>query len=298
MDSSFKAQIPVGDGKYAVDIPVEAAGAVRGIVLNADGTSASGVNVIVSTVLSKRTLLNTTETSTSIGVQTNAAGEFFISPIPFGAKCNLRASREKFFLLGPEFTMSEHLALPDFQLQFNTPVSAGVRVLDPDGNPLRGVPVIIRCEHPRITTSWSPGEVTNAQGAVLIPEINPDMISAYQAIITPTKDYRNKVVSLQAGQAVDVTLSPGLFLEGTLIHKSGRPASGQKLTAQAGKYFNQDQNRYSAESVTDVLGRFRFSNLPDEEVQIQIEYGSWKADQKYRPTPENQITPITIEVDY
>lgn len=299
MDSNFKAQIPEGDGKYVVDIPVEAAGAVRGIILNADGTPASGVNVTVSTVLTKRTLTSFNERSTSIGVQANVAGEFFISPIPFGAKCKLRANREKFYLLGPEFTMSEQHALPDYKLQFNTPVLAGVRVLDPKGNPLRGVPVIIRCEHPRINTTWSPGETTNAQGEILIPEINPDMISAYQAIITPTKDYRNKVVQLQAGRTVEVTLKPGLFLEGKLVNKQGQPIAGQKLTAQAGKTVYLDQNSYAAESVTDSLGQFRFSNLPDEDVQIRIEYGRQKSPgQKHKPTPKNQITPITIEVDY
>jgi len=300
-DSEFKTQIPAGEDKYIVEIPVDAAGAVRGIILNADGTPATGVNVTVSTVLTKRTLTSLNERSTSIGVQANAAGEFFISPIPFGAKCSLKACREKFYLLGPEFTMSEQHALPDYKLQFNMPVSAGVRVLDPQGNPLRGVPVIIRCEHPRINTTWSPSETTNAHGEIHFQEINPDMISSYQAIITPTKDYRNKVVPFEAGQTVDVTLEPGLFLEGTLMHKSGRPATGQKLTAQAGKYINYDQNRYSAESVTDSLGKFRFSNLPDEDVQIRIEYGSQKggaANQKYQPTSENQITPITIEVDY
>ena len=57
-----------------------------------------------------------------------------------------------------------------------------------------------------------------------------------------------------------------------------------------------DQNRYAAEAMTDDEGKFRFSNLPAEEVRIELEQGSWNsAGQKFTPTPESQLEPITIQ---
>ena len=296
-EQDFKAKIPEGEGTYVVDVPVEPAGAVRGVVLNQDGTPAAGANVVVSTTRPHRTWPGTPESSRLISVQSNTAGEFFISPVPFGTQCSLRASRGKFYVFGPEFTMSERQPLPDFQLQFGPSVSAGVRVLDPAGKPLRGVPVVIGCNHPRLTMTWSPGELTDPQGEIRIPEIDPKMARSFQAIITPSKDYRNEVVALKGGQTVETRLKPGLFLEGQLVHKSGRSVAGQQLIARAGKFW-AEQNQYAAEALTDQSGRFRFSNLPDEDVQIQIQYGSMASGVKYRPTPKDQIQPITIQINY
>jgi len=168
-------------------------------------------------------------------------------------------------------------------------------VLDPQGKPLQGIPVIIRCEHPRVTTSWGPAESTNAQGEVVIPMVDPEMVSSYQAIVAPTKSYRNAVVNFQADRTVEVRLQPGLFLAGTVLHPNGSPLPGRRVTASSGRYFGMDQNRYAAEAMTDDEGKFRFSNLPAEEVRIELEYGSWNSDgQKFMPTPEGQIKPITV----
>ena len=292
----FVAQVPAGEGKFVVDIPVQPAGGVRGLVLNADGTPATGVNVVLETVVSRRSLLNSGEKRELQNSQVNDSGEYFFSPVPFGARCELRASRDKFFALGPQFTMSEKRPLPEFKLQFNSSVSAGVRVLDPQGNPLQGIPVIIRCEHPRVTTIWGSAESTNAQGEFTIPQVDPDMVSSYQAIVVPTKRYRNAVVKFQADRTVEVRLQPGLFLTGTLLHQNGNPLAGRRVTASSGRYFGMDQNRYAAEAMTDDEGKFRFSNLPAEEVRIELEQGSWNsAGQKFTPTPESQLEPITIQ---
>ena len=298
-DEEFVAQVPVGEGTFVVDIPVQPAGGVRGVVLNTDGTPATGVQVYLSTVISTGTLLNSGEKRNSLNAQVNDSGEYFFSPVAFGARCELRAGRDKFFALGPQFTMSKQRPLPEFKLQFNSSVSAGVRVLDSQGKPLQGIPVIIRCEHPRVTTTWSPPESTDAQGEVVIPQVDPAMVSSYQAIIVPTKSYRNAVVQFEGDRTVEVHLQPGLFLAGTLLHQNGRPLSGRRVTASAGRYFGMDQNRYAAEAMTDEEGKFRFSNLPAEEVRIDLEYGSWNsAGQKFAPTPENQLKPITIQSSF
>lgn len=299
VDNDFVAQVPSGEGTFVVDVPVQKAGGVSGTVLNSDGSPATNVSVVLETVVTRRTLLNTSEQRRVLNSQVNDSGEFFFSPVPFGAKCEIRAARDKFYVLGPQFTMSEHRPLPEFKLQFNSPVPAGVRVLDPAGNPLRGIPVIIRCEHPRMTTSWGPGEATNSQGEVMIAQVNPDMVAFYQAIIVPTKNYRNTVVALKGDHTVEVRLQPGLFLAGKLIHTDGHPLSGRRVTAAAGRYFGIDKNRYTAEGLTDDEGNFRFSNLPDEEVRIELEYGSRSGGTEiFTPTTEDQIKPITIRSNF
>ncbi|WP_373651862.1 M56 family metallopeptidase [Schlesneria sp. DSM 10557] len=298
-DEEFVARIPAGNDLFTVDVPVEPAGGVNGVVLNSDGTPASGINVVLEAVSSRWTLSMNREKRQLLNAHSNSSGQFFLGPVPFGSRCGLRASRDKFIILGPQFTLSEKQPLPQFKLEFNLPVKATVRVLDPLGNRLQGIPVMIRCEHPRVTTSWGTAETTNAQGELTVPQINPEMVSSYRAIVRPNKDYQNAVVTLQGDSTVDVKLQPGLFLSGTLVNKAGRPLSGRIVTAGAGPYFGIDRNRYSAESPTDDEGHFRFSNLPAEEVRIELEYGSVAgAVRKFHPTTEDQMKPITIESAY
>ena len=187
------AEIAAGEETLEIAIPVLPAGAVKGVILNADGTPADAANVSVMYELSYN-YDNTIHPVRSYGgagasLRTNQKGEFFISPIPFGAKCSIRVSRGKYIAVGDKFTMSAENALPSFAIKFGRAVDAKVRLLDPSGAPLVGQPVELNCRHPLASTTWGTPEITDKQGECRFGQLNPDLKGHYVVKLDFTKDY-------------------------------------------------------------------------------------------------------------
>lgn len=129
-------EIVAGEATVEIEVPVRPAGAVKGVVLNGDGTPVEKAHVSVTYELDYRVGSGWRSFGGGCDSKVNQKGEFFVSPIPFGADCSIRASRGKDVAVGGEFRMSAENALPSFTLKLSTAVDARTRPLDPAGAPL------------------------------------------------------------------------------------------------------------------------------------------------------------------
>lgn len=293
-------KLDVGTGTAIVEVPVIPAGAVKGIVRQQDGAPASDVSISVTAIVKTGFPGNIEEQTTARSVNTNSAGEFFLTPFPFGATCHLRATQGKYIQLGPEFTLSARNALPEFGIQLGASVPATVRVIDPTGRPLSAVPIRLSCRHPQIKLTWGETTLTNSRGEVTISAINPDLAFDMFALADCNAGFVPASKSLRAdGKVTEIQLKPGLVIEGTLLDAGGAPMAGQLVKAVPAK--NPTRNgrwmEFYPETPTDEQGRFRLSNLPGEPMQLRPQQFSYSgAGQKeYLPAAPGQVKPVVLQ---
>jgi beta-lactamase regulating signal transducer with metallopeptidase domain len=174
-----RIDVPTGSEPFEIIIPVRAAGAVKGVVLNANGSPADA-HASVTYGIKYATSTGRTSYGGGSGSKTNDQGEFFISPIPFGAKCSIRASQGRFVLVGDAFTMNAKNALPTFRFQRGKGVDAKVRLLDEAGMPLGRRSVALHCRHPKAPQSWGPPEITDRKGECRFLDLNPQLQGYYE----------------------------------------------------------------------------------------------------------------------
>ena len=292
---SHTPEIVEGEGPLEIEIPVRQAGAVKGVVYNADGTPASNASASVIFSLAYPTPRGETSFGGGYSSRTNDKGEFFISPIPFGAECSIRASQQKNIALAGEFTVNAENALPSFSVKLGEAIDTVVRVVDPAGAPLAGLPVALECRHPQAPISWGPPEITNRQGEVRFSQLSPELEGHYEVTLDTTRDYVPIVAQLERmGGTMTIRLARGKVIEGTLLNSQNSPVAGVRLQAKpvswnAGELLRQ----YEPEARTDSQGRFRFSNLPDTEMTVCVE--NWPdCRERVVPAEDHKVTPILL----
>ncbi len=154
-----------GDGPLEHDVEIVPAGAVRGRVLNADGSPASNGVHISTTIRYHYSPQHWTRTGIN-NVPVDVQGEFFLSPLPFSADNDylIRASRghEQAASL-PVHVDEEHVS-PEVELRFSPAVSASGTVVGADGKPRGGVEVKLLFKNGSAENAYSPGTQTDAQG--------------------------------------------------------------------------------------------------------------------------------------
>lgn len=175
-----RIDIPGGNEPFEITIPVRAAGAVKGVILNADGSPTANARASVRYEIKYATSAGRTSYGGGSGSNTNDKGEFFISPIPFGAECSIRASLGKFVLVGDAFTMNAENALPTFRFQRGKGIDAKVRLLDSSGTALRDQAVKLHCRHPKAQHRWGPPENTDRNGECQFQDLNPQLEGYYE----------------------------------------------------------------------------------------------------------------------
>lgn len=292
---SHTTEIVEGEGPLEIEIPVRQAGAVKGVVCNADGTTASNASASVIFSLAYPTPTGETSFGGGASSHTNDKGEFFISPIPFDAECSIRASQQKNIALAGEFTVNAKNALPSFSIKLGRAVDAVLRVVDPAGTPLAGLSVALECRHPQAPISWGPPEITNRQGEVQFSQLSPELEGYYEVTLDCTRDYVPIVTQLKVnGDRTTIRLVRGKVIEGTLLNSQNSPVAGVRLQAKpvswnAGELLRQ----YEPEARTDSQGRFRFSNLPDTEMIVCVE--NWPdCRERVVPAEDHKVTPILL----
>lgn len=292
---SHTTEIIEGKEPLEIEIPVRQAGAVKGVVYNADGTPTS--NAGASVIFSLAYPTSTADTSFGGGYssQTNDKGEFFISPIPFDAECSIRAWQQKNIALAGEFTVNAKNALPSFSIKLGRAVDAVLRVVDPAGTPLAGLPVALECRHPQAPISWGPPEITNRQGEVHFSQLSPELEGYYEVTLDCTRDYVPIVTQLKVnGDSTTIRLVHGKVIEGTLLDNHNDPVVGVRLHAQpVSRKPGGLLKQYGPEERTDSQGRFRFSNLPDTEMIVCVE-NSPDCGKHVVPADDHKVTPILL----
>lgn len=277
----------IGAGKRPLDIviPVQAAGAMRGRVIDADGTPVFKAQIHIRG-----------SAGGEGGVRTDEKGEFFVPGIPFGAECSFYVMEDRYIAIGPEFTLSAEEPLPFFKIQFREAVDVLLRLVDPSGSPIAGQAVELNCVYPRARQRLKSDDLTNRHGECIFRRLNPELAGYYAVTLDFTRDYIPSTFPLNLGdETVVCRVERGCVIEGTLLHPNDKPVVGARLSAQLsnGKPSDGTHRSFSAEAETDSLGRFRFSNLPPARMRLR---GSVPLPPNtfITPAPAGAAEPVTL----
>jgi len=262
------AYVDLGEKPHVVEIPVLPAGAISGRALNWDGSSESGnISVSVNSHFQLESGQNSQDNLNNIKL--NARGEFFASPIPFGAKCTVKISNgHNLQISDPVLIDAEH-PTRTVNLQLPKPILAVGQVVNEQGRPVPNLAVELHHEHSAGGHSWSPDVWTDKQGRFQFDNINAE-VGKYWANIDSKKDWQPARIRLRTdGRPVKLVVQEGLVVEGTVIDsQTGKPVPGIEVYASPVPFSISFPTHYEAEAKTDSEGRYRFSNLPNKKIKL------------------------------
>jgi beta-lactamase regulating signal transducer with metallopeptidase domain len=282
-----------------IEISVIPAGAVKGVVLNADGTPAVDASASVKFRVSYPTKTGTGGFGGGYHAKTNEHGESFISPIPFGAECSISVSRGHYIATGQAFTMKPDDPFPSHTIKLGRAVDARVRLLDPAGKPIAGQPLTLHCRHPKAPMSWGPPTITDRRGECRFDGLNPELKGDYMVEFKTDRDYLAAKFPLKLDGATTVCrATSGKVIYGKLVDAFGKPVPNADFQALVVRWNPQGDiaPSYAAEKKTDAEGRFRFSNLPGVPMRFHGEVWSSDGEELKEVMPESaeKAKPITI----
>lgn len=295
-------EVPAGDEPLVIPVPVVAAGAVSGTVLDADGqVMREGVELVFrsvepsSQVREKWRLKGpgflsgnsaTTPAETSVPTEFRASqmvnpadGTFLIAPVPLGGSYVLIAGR-----LDTEYlTASEPVKLdeaqPILRLELRLPrgVTTTVQLVDPQGAPLPGARLDLEYAHScgegqgfLKFTCASRTFTTDAEGRVRLEHLNPEL-SGYQILFLPNRGYQGLAQLLDHPKDEEIVLRAerGVVAEGTVVDAAGNPVAGLLVWANPLKRRADEVYGLAAEEPTDAQGHFRFSTLAERLYKLE-----------------------------
>jgi beta-lactamase regulating signal transducer with metallopeptidase domain len=262
--ASGVVEVPTGIGPLEHDVPVIAAGGIRGRLLNVQGKPAGG-NARVAAVAIEKPPGIAIDPLGAHDVPVEGSGEFFISPLPLGGRYVVLASR------GFENAQSEPVRVdakkpsPTVKVRFSKTCDVVGRVLAPDGQPLADMPVSLVFQGSPGGMSYGPPRPTDRNGRFEFAGLSTGA-GEYLAKIKPLRDFQPADVPLPLeGPPIDIQLKPGHVIAGGLLDAAtGQPLAGIPLHAIPSRGEPLKLFRYETEEpTTDANGRFRFSTLPE-----------------------------------
>ena len=309
----YEEEVAAGGAPLEILLDLEPAGTVLGDVAEADGKPAQGFVVYASGAgVESADPRNDGErvrcASPAVGT---AGGSFAASPLSFDKNVNLIVAQ------GDRFTTSVALRLqasaPIRRVKLVIPKGRSVngRMLNEDGTPAAGV------EFRLAYAEWSAGDLlpstelhrTDEAGRFTLDGVNfppgvfPFIFVDSKAHYLPLSQ---RIEDVQA--FIEIRLREGRTLSGVIRDpKTGYPIADLPVYAA---YHKEDDWRavtyptwgaatvgvthFVAEGRTDAEGRFRFSNLPDAEVQICTVGARWVEPAQAIASPGN-TAPLRLE---
>jgi len=258
-------------GPKPLEIPIEVrrAGAVEGRVLRRDGSPAAGLSVHVDARLevSSQDSRDGKQHNYVAGqsAKTGADGTYFVTPIPFAAKCAVAISEGFYRQVSDEFTMSPDDVSPTVSLTMHQKTTLSGQVLDPKGKPAVSFPVALVYDHPHGSMSWEPPELTDSQGRFQLPGVNAKVSGTYAIKIMDQPGIQPLRVPLKIKGGNLIRLKKGNLVSGTVVDLEGTPVPGVEVYAHFEDYRTPRGflPYINADAVTDAEGRFQFTTLPD-----------------------------------
>jgi beta-lactamase regulating signal transducer with metallopeptidase domain len=258
-----RSEIPAGAEPFVVETPLERAGAVRGVVLHADGTPAASVRVSACVVMSEWGKGTTYNSLSNMANQTTAKGEFACMPAPLNQTIEVTATMDC-AAQRTSVKLSAWKPVGNVELKFGKSIDVPVLVLGPDGLPAPNVQV-------HLTGPVGTSLPTDLGGRCVFHGVDPEQKYVFR--IEPALLYQRETAPLTPDGTENVLrLREGLRLAGeTRFSDTDKPAANIRLraclvpeTAQAGTDF------YFTDTTTDDQGRFLFTTLSPGKFRLVI----------------------------
>jgi 5-hydroxyisourate hydrolase-like protein (transthyretin family) len=257
-----------GDGPLEIVVPVIPAGAVKGSVLNADGSP-----VTDNIQIHAKGSVNLAESSRSgdfaNNINVNGSGKYFISSLPLDGDYTVYATHSHLIQFAGFHLDSAH-PIADITLRLPVKTTVEGTIVDPEGRPLSNVDfgLVFNATPELNLASW--GSNTNQEGRFHFTDLSAK-VGQYSLAFAPKSSYRPLRVALPLdGKPVVVKMQRGLVLEGQALDAAtGLPVPGVEVWALPAECKIGDQG-CNAEGVTDQEGRFRFSNFEDRPYHLNV----------------------------
>ena len=266
-------EVARGEEPLQIDVPVIPAGAVKGRVTFPPG-QASDKQPLVSVLA--RWEDKTRKFSTrqdSIWARIDGQGRFFITPVPLGAKCSVKLSVGHNIQVSELFTLDAVRPVRAVDLRLPKPMSAEVRLTDPEGHPVPELPIKLHWEQSGASGNvWELGR-TDGEGRVIADAVNAE-VPRYHVEIKSRRTWQPLLTPLHVdGSVTAIQLKRGEQLVGTVIDAaSGFPVPGVEVYALRSPVSTApwSVNVFEAQAPTTKDGRYQFSNLPDATVKLGL----------------------------
>ncbi len=252
--------------REALDLRLERAGTVQGIVVNRDGGPVAGARVFVF-VAGESALLEDPETTTrssdgvaaTLRATSDASGRFEVSGVTFGDEYVAIADAEGFARSEPLSGIRTEAAAPvaETTLVLRRPGALAVRVIGPGAQPVPGASVELRL-HRR--------EWTLTTGAGGVAELSPADLGPYVVTVrAPGLPMRVRAYQVEEGatKSVEIVLPEAYSISGVLVDDAGTPLVGRGVHAFRPTWEDRFQGMEQSEgrTVSGEGGRFRIDGL-------------------------------------
>ena len=288
-----------GEGEQSVEVQAVAAGAIAGRVLQFDGAPiVENVSLNCKAVTKPPGLEQQYLHVNNVSV--GADGRFFISPLPLGGTYVVVAGRGHAPRASDPIRLDGDKPTSEVEIRLPRTTRASGRVLGPDGRPLpRRFPLRLYLK----IRSWEP-----VGGRPCTPTTTAGFNSTTwrrTGRATPSGWISGRTSSpsrrlLRPGRRpVEIQVERGRRLEGRVLEAStGRAIPGVNMYAMTHTPgVPTSYRRFDPESVTDEDGRFRFSNLPDQPVELNDGDGlKWESPTSRQAQPDKS-PPILIRAE-
>ena len=267
-------KVTPGDIPLELTLALQPAGLVTGTVTDESGKPLPNARLSLSIL--DQPSAGRIDSSLLNNIDADAQGRFVISPVPFDGRYRVNASSSDVgkFASGhtAPFTLRPDAPRPDRHVVVRRGTDVTVTVNGPDGKPVAGASVDVKRQGPDGGHSWSPPEVTDGRGRVVLPGVRlSDPAITWHISVAPKGELRGTRVAID-GPAITVSLQPGVTVTGTLINDAtDQPLPHARLKAvipwQARKDASYDEDILAT---TDADGRFVFTGLaPNVSYTIQ-----------------------------
>lgn len=252
-------EVPPGDGPLVVPVPVQLAGSVFGRVTMPDGSPAGRIHTSIYTVERDSAFINSQSETTS-------DGRFVVNAIPLHRTVRLgvsNASGGEHRVMSEEFRFTEDNLTREINLQFVEGQTVSARILDPDGNPARGVIANLNYSSPFRSSHQGTPRTPDVDGRIVWNDVNLDLPGEHIIQVQPTSHtigLRHKIDPNDPNPSFQ--LVRGVHTSGQIIDAdTGEPIPNLRFTL--GPDFNNPKQQYPAHFsiITDKHGRFELHNL-------------------------------------
>lgn len=263
LEGNYGILVPEGEGPFVVERPLFPAGLVRGEFLDADGAPADSDATIRTIVIEPPEGID----GRGIGGIVNRHRErdsarFIVTPLPLGGTYRLVGQvlfkpEAKTVAVSQPISLSRENPIQEVLLQFpKGGISAGGKVLMPDGTPAQGVKVYLHCFRMGHDTA-----TTNALGEFAFGDLNPEAEYHIRGGGDRDPDYVRWWVPLElAGPPALIHLKEAKSVRGTVVDD----ATGQPVPdAHVGGVPLLPGLPQPVSSRSDEQGRFEVRGMDD-----------------------------------
>jgi beta-lactamase regulating signal transducer with metallopeptidase domain len=284
---SFESQDPwncdagPSNTAFVIEIPVDPAGAITGLVLDAQGNPVS--DLLVS---AKIALPPTLESAmlppdhTQPTATTGPDGRFMLTPVPLDVPCvvTAQARSQSQYAATDVLTLDNMTPLQECVIRFHEGVSIRGRVLLPNNFPAQSIPVELWYRPAKRTSRRVRNVSTDADGEFEMLDLFPDALEKYELIVDPERDCRQTGGHFAPGdENIVITLEQGETLRGIAVdQETGKHLPNIRIHARPTKPVPGEvryRDAVDADTPTNEEGEFIFTRLGKAEYTLHVQEG-------------------------